>query len=162
MHEFKVWAPRAERVSVVTDAGESAMTADDAGWWTAEVAGAGPGTGYAFRVDGGPERPDPRSPYQPDGPHARSCLVDHRSFHWTDQRFQARPLSSAIVYELHVGTFTDEGTFRAVIDRLDYLLELGVTHVELMPVCEFDGARGWGYDGVDLFAPHHAYGGPTT
>ena len=147
-------------MSVVTEAGEYAMTRGRGGWWRAAVADAGPGTCYAFRVDGGPERPDPRSPFQPDGVHGRSCLVDQASFPWTDQGFQPRPLSSAVIYELHVGTFTEAGTFAAAIERLDHLVQLGVTHVELMPVVEFDGTYGWGYDGVDLYAPHHAYGGP--
>jgi maltooligosyltrehalose trehalohydrolase len=160
MHTFTVWAPLAKKVSVVTDSGEFGMKLDAWGWWQANVADAGPGTRYAFRVDDGPERPDPRSPFQPEGVHGRSCLIDHAAFRWTDQRFQAKPLGAAVIYEMHVGTFTEEGTFAAAIDRLDHLVDLGVTHVELMPVAEFDGDRGWGYDGVDLFAPHHAYGGP--
>jgi maltooligosyltrehalose trehalohydrolase len=87
-------------------------------------------------------------------------MLDHRAFRWTDQHWQARPLSSAVIYELHVGTFSPEGTFDGVIRRLNHLVELGVTHVELMPVAQFSGAWGWGYDGVDLYAPHQTYGGP--
>ncbi len=86
--------------------------------------------------------------------------VDHGAFRWTDANWKAPPLATAVIYELHVGTFTPQGTFDAAIEKLDHLAGLGVTHVELMPVNEFPGARGWGYDGVDLFAPHHAYGGP--
>jgi maltooligosyltrehalose trehalohydrolase len=86
--------------------------------------------------------------------------VDHRAFRWTDRHWQSVPLSAALIYELHIGTFTAQGTFRSAIDKLDELVQLGVTHVELMPVAEFSGNRGWGYDGADLFAPHHAYGGP--
>ncbi|MBW3595891.1 MAG: malto-oligosyltrehalose trehalohydrolase [Planctomycetes bacterium] len=162
MHTFAVWSPKAEQVSVVTDEGEFSMQREDRGWWRVAVASAGPGTRYAFRVDGGSERPDPRSPFQPDGPHARSRVVDHSEFRWTDAGFQAKPLSSAVIYELHIGTFTEAGTFHAAIERLDHLVDLGVTHVELMPVAEFDGDRGWGYDGVDLFAPHHHYGDPGS
>jgi maltooligosyltrehalose trehalohydrolase len=130
------------------------------GWWSAEVENAGPGTEYKFAL-GGEAFPDPRSPYQPHGPHGPSCVVDHAAFDWSNCHWQARPLSSAIVYELHLGTFTPRGTFLSAIEKLDYLAELGVTHVELMPVCEFPGDWGWGYDGVDLFAPHHSYGTPT-
>ena len=113
-----------------------------------------------FSVDGGEGTPDPRSAFQPHGVHGPSQLIDHARFQWTDERWQARPLSSAIVYELHIGTFTPEGTFAGAVRRLDYLVELGVTHVELMPVTEFSGNWGWGYDGVDLYAPHHVYGSP--
>ncbi len=106
------------------------------------------------------ERPDPRSRFQPDGVHGASRLIDIESFRWTDAGFQARPLASAVIYELHVSTFTTAGTFEAAIERLDHLTQLGVTHVELMPIAEFAGVRGWGYDGVFPFAPHHSYGGP--
>ncbi len=104
--------------------------------------------------------PDPRSGWQPHGVHGPSRIVNHAAFHWTDDEFQARPLSSALIYELHVGTFTPEGTFEAVIGHLDHLKRLGVTHIELMPVADFPGRFGWGYDGVNLFAPRHIYGGP--
>jgi maltooligosyltrehalose trehalohydrolase len=169
---FAVWAPHAERVDLVL--GESderlPMTAGERGWWTVDVPPgpgvspeitAGPGTDYAFSLDGGPPLPDPRSPFQPHGVHRPSRTVDHDAFAWTDQQWRGgAPLPSALLYELHVGTFTPEGTFESAIERLGELVDLGVTHVELMPVCEFPGRRGWGYDGVDLFAPHHAYGGP--
>ena len=117
-------------------------------------------TEYAFILDGGPRLPDPRSSWQPHGVHGPSRVIDHQTFAWTDDRWQAGPLSAAVLYELHIGTFTTQGTFDAAIERLDHLVALGITHVELMPVAEFSGVRGWGYDGVDLFAPHHAYGGP--
>ena len=136
------------------------MTARADGWWTAEAVSAAPGTDYAFRLDGGPPLPDPRSVWQPQGVHGPSRVLDHGAFPWTDGRWQQGPLPSAVLYELHVGTFTPEGTFEAAIARLDHLVDLGITHVELMPVAEFPGSRGWGYDGVDLYAPHHAYGGP--
>ncbi|HET9443431.1 MAG TPA: malto-oligosyltrehalose trehalohydrolase, partial [Acidimicrobiales bacterium] len=161
-HRFEVWAPRAERVDVIV-AGEPVgmePVAHRRGWHAVEVAAAGPGIRYAFSLDGGPPRPDPRSASQPEGVHGPSEVVDHGAFAWTDHRWRGIPLAAAAVYELHVGTFTPAGTFDAVIDRLPHLVDLGVDTVELMPVNEFPGRRGWGYDGVDLFAPHHAYGGP--
>ena len=154
-----VWAPRPDRVELVTGERRHSMALDDDGWWTASIE-LPPGTDYAFSLDGGTPRPDPRSPWQPHGIHGPSRTVDHDAFAWTDAGWQAPPLADAVIYELHIGTFTPEGTFDAAVARLDALVELGVTHLELMPVVEFGGSRGWGYDGVDLFAPHHAYGGP--
>jgi maltooligosyltrehalose trehalohydrolase len=136
------------------------MQSEPGGWWTAAVESAGPGSDYGFVLDGDGPFPDPRSPWQPIDVHGLSRLVDHTAFRWTDSDFRPARLSAAILYELHVGTFTPAGTFAAAIEKLDHLVRLGVTHVELMPVAEFPGNRGWGYDGVDLFAPHHAYGGP--
>src|SRR6202000_2324467 len=101
-----------------------------------------------------------RSPSQPNGVHKLSRMVDHNQFVWTDKTWQAPPLAAALIYELHLGTFTAKGTFLSAIEKLDHLVTLGITHVELMPVVEFSGDHGWGYDGVDLFAPHHAYGEP--
>ena len=104
--------------------------------------------------------PDPRTQWQPHGVHGESRVVDHTAFPWTDSGWQAAPLSSALIYELHLGTFTSEGTLKGAEARLDYLKELGVTHVELMPIANFPGKRGWGYDGVDLYAPFNSYGDP--
>ena len=112
------------------------------------------------RVDREGIFPDPRSLWQPGGVHNASRWMDHNGFHWSDQGWQQPPLGSAVIYELHVGTYTSEGTFDALINKLDHLTGLGVTHVELMPVAEFSGRHGWGYDGVYLYAPHQAYGGP--
>jgi maltooligosyltrehalose trehalohydrolase len=156
---LSVWAPKAKQVELETGGRRSAMIDAGRGWWqaTQEVPA---GTDYAFCLDGGPPLPDPRSPYQPQGIHGPSRWIDHEAFAWDDRRWQAPPLPSAVVYELHVGTFTPEGTFEAVISKLPHLAELGITHVELMPVNEFPGKHGWGYDSVDLFAPHHEYGGP--
>jgi maltooligosyltrehalose trehalohydrolase len=160
MISFRVWAPNAKQVEVKIGSDLFGMTASEGGWWFAEIPLDGPGIDYTFVIDRGEPLPDPRSPWQPNGVHGPSRTVDHTAFRWTDQHWQARPLSSATFYELHVGTFTREGTFIAAIDKLDYLADLGVTHIELMPVAEFSGNRGWGYDGVDLYAPHHVYGEP--
>jgi maltooligosyltrehalose trehalohydrolase len=162
MAVFEVWAPRAATVEVVVAADRRvAMDGpDDEGWFRARVGGAGPGDDYAYSLDGGPPRPDPRSPWQPTGVHGPSRLVDHDAFAWTDDGWLPTPLAEGVVYELHVGTFSPEGTFDGAVARLGHLVDLGVTAVEVMPVAEFPGRRGWGYDGVDLWAPHSAYGGP--
>ena len=166
MHEFTLWAPGVKKVSVkVGDATYPAtypMTGPDPrGWWKVAVDEAGPRSNYAFVLDDDPTAyPDPRSLWQPDGVHGPSRIYNQAAFSWNDAGFQPPPLSSAIIYELHVGTFTPDGTFDAAIVRLDYLVQLGITHVELMPVAEFPGEHGWGYDGVALFAVSHAYGGP--
>jgi maltooligosyltrehalose trehalohydrolase len=140
---------------------KTALQAIDGGWWQAEIAAAGPGTDYAYIIDGEePAVPDPRSMQQPEGLHGPSRVVDHSAFPWSDSGWRAPVFPSAIVYELHIGTLTPEGTFEAAIAKLDYLKELGITHVELLPVAAFPGHRGWGYDGVDLFAPYEPYGGP--
>ena len=154
-----VWAPFPGRVELVSGGARREMERRDDNWWFAD-AELPPGSDYAFSLDGGDPLPDPRSPWQPSGVDGPSRTVDHAAFAWTDAGWSAPALADAVIYELHVGTFTAAGTFEAVIERLDELVELGITHVELMPVVEFSGARGWGYDGVDLYAPHHAYGGP--
>jgi maltooligosyltrehalose trehalohydrolase len=136
------------------------MEPSGGGWWDAGRS-TFPGTDYGFSIDNAIEvLPDPRSCWQPYGVHGLSRSVDHSEFEWTDQDWAPPPLSSAVIYELHVGTFTPAGTFEAAIEKLAHLRALGVTHVELMPVAEFPGDWGWGYDGVDLYAPHHCYGGP--
>jgi maltooligosyltrehalose trehalohydrolase len=156
---FRVWSPAASSVEVVVGGQRHPMNGAEDGWWELPL-DVEPGTDYGFSLDGGPLRPDPRSPWQPCGVHGPSRTVDHRRFEWTDRHWQAPPLGSAILYELHIGTFSPEGTFDGAIGKLDHLRSLGITHVEVMPVAEFHGARGWGYDGVDLFAPKHSYGGP--
>ena len=157
---FEVWAPTARTAQVEVGGKRMPMVRDDGGWWRAALPEAGAEVEYRFVLDGGAPLPDPRSPSQPLGVHGPSRLVDHNVFRWSDQRWQAGPLAAAVIYELHIGTFTPEGTFDAAIGRLDHLVDLGITHLELMPVAEFPGLRGWGYDGVDLYAPHHGYGGP--
>jgi maltooligosyltrehalose trehalohydrolase len=160
MHTFRVWAPAKERVDVVADGRQTPMAPSAGGWWASSVDGAGPGTDYSFRLDGGPARPDPRSPFQPEGIDGPSRVVDHAAFAWTDGGWRGLPLAGSVLYECHVGTFSAEGTFDGAIGHLDHVAGLGVDAIELLPVGEFSGPRGWGYDGVDLFAPHHAYGGP--
>jgi maltooligosyltrehalose trehalohydrolase len=157
---FRVWAPLADRVDLAIHGQKLAMQAAPGGWFASEDVDAAPGDRYGFCLDGGEALPDPRSPSQPDGVHGLSAVVDHHGFAWSDAAWRGAPLGAAVVYELHTGTFTAEGTFDAAIARLPDLVDLGVTAVELMPVAEFPGERGWGYDGVGLYAPHHAYGGP--
>jgi len=161
MHLFEVWAPRAGTIAVKIGKERFALAKKGRGWWSGEVASAGPGTDYGFVIDGlEPALPDPRTQWQPHGVHGESRVVDHALFAWSDSGWQAPPLSSALIYELHVGTFTPEGTFQGAESHLDYLKDLGVTHVELMPIANFPGKHGWGYDGVDLYAPFNAYGEP--
>lgn len=164
MHRFKVWAPLATSLSVQAEGKPFPMSGpDDEGWWRAEVESAGHGTDYGFLINEDEKPyPDPRSQWQPGGVHALSRVYDQGAFRWTDEAFNARPLSSAIIYELHLGTFTPEGTLDAAIAKLEHLRNLGVTHVELLPVGSFEGDHGWGYDGVSLFAVHQPYGGPDA
>jgi len=158
---FRVWAPRVEQVDVVLQAPERVepMRAAGDGYHEATLEDVAPGRRYLLRLDGARDRPDPASRHQPEGVHGPSEVVD-RSFPWTDAGWFGRPLREYVTYELHVGTFSSEGTFDGVVPHLDGLRELGVTAVELMPVAEFPGRRNWGYDGVCPFAAHSAYGGP--
>lgn len=162
MHEFKVWAPSAQRLRVKTrEASYEMQRTGGCGWWGVSVDEEGPGTDYAFLVDDDPKPyPDPRAKWMPYGVHGLSRVYDDAAFEWSDGRWSAPPLASGVVYEVHVGTFTREGTFDAASTKLEYLAKLGITHVELMPVVEFPGEFGWGYDGVALFAVRDAYGGP--
>ncbi|MFD0206161.1 MULTISPECIES: malto-oligosyltrehalose trehalohydrolase [Saccharothrix] len=154
---FSVWAPAHERVRVRVDGRDHAMTAGDGGWWHSDVTG----VDYAFLLDDSDEPlPDPRSRWQPNGVHSASRVYDHSAFGWTDRAWTGRALPGAVIYELHIGTFTPAGTFDGAIERLDHLVDLGVTHVEVMPVNSFDGTAGWGYDGVLWGAVHEPYGGP--
>ena len=163
MYRFRVWAPQAREVAVEVAGARHALQKHDGGWWEVTTDAAQPGMDYAYYLDREDlALPDPRSQWQPQGVHGPSRILDHSAFLWTDAGWQAPPLASAIVYELHTGTFTPEGTFDATQTKLDTLLDLGITHVELMPVNSFPGVQGWGYDGVDLFAPHQPYGGPDA
>ena len=156
---MRVWAPHAKTVEVVIDGERRPLPRAGDGWFTGiDLA---PGTNYTLSLDGGAPRPDPRSRYQPEGVDGPSRAVDP-DFDWTDGAWRGFPLHAAVIYELHIGTFTPAGTLDTAIERLDHLVALGVNAVELMPVAEFSGERGWGYDGVDLYAVHHTYGGPDA
>ncbi|MET9925308.1 MULTISPECIES: malto-oligosyltrehalose trehalohydrolase [unclassified Streptomyces] len=157
---FEVWAPEADTVVLEAAEVRYPMERDPLreGWCSAE-AEAADGTRYGFRVDDGPLLPDPRSRRQPDGPDGPSAVVDQEAYAWRDG-WTGRRLNRAVLYELHVGTYTPQGTFDAAAERLGHLAELGVTHVSLMPVCPFPGTNGWGYEGVSLWAVHEPYGGP--
>jgi len=158
--KFRVWAPEATSVELLLAETTCAMTQDSSGWWEAAPPVTGPGHRYQFRINGGPPLPDPRSPWQPEGVHGPSVTWDHAAYQWNDTGWNARPLSEAVLYELHIGTFTPEGTYAAASQKLPHLRALGITHIELMPLAAFPGERGWGYDGVSLYAPHPAYGTP--
>jgi maltooligosyltrehalose trehalohydrolase len=161
---FRLWAPAC--ASVTLELGEGAarrelpMQAMADGWHGAGVEAVAAGTPYAFRVDDGPAVPDPASRFQPRDVNGPSALVDPGAFEWPEDGWQGRPWREAVVYELHVGTFTAEGTFRAAVERLDFLAALGVTAIELLPVADFAGRRNWGYDGALPFAPDASYGTP--
>jgi maltooligosyltrehalose trehalohydrolase len=163
MHKFGVWAPRAGKMSLRWHDKTLAMNGPNKrGWWTLNVEDAGCGDKYAFLIDDDTTcYPDPRSLRQESGVHGLSSLYNHDDFQWHDQLWRGSPKTGAVIYELHVGTFSKSGTFDGAIEHLDYLVDLGITHIELMPVAEFAGERGWGYDGVALFATHEPYGGPN-
>jgi maltooligosyltrehalose trehalohydrolase len=155
----EVWAPRAGVVELVVEGDRVGMTPVGDGWHRAATELA-PGVEYAFSLDGSEPLADPRSHWQPDGVFGPSRVVDHDAFAWTDHDWRGVHLPSTAVYELHIGTFTPEGTFTAAIEALDHIVDLGVGVIEIMPVAAFDGDRGWGYDGVLLYAAHEPYGGP--
>ena len=164
--QFAVWAPNARQLSVRVHtgaaAGEHPLLRDKRGIFRATIDGVMAGDDYAYRIDGGAERPDPMSRWQPHGVHGASRVVDPHAFPWTDRAWKGIEMADFVIYELHVGTFTPDGTFDAIIPRLASLRELGVTAIELMPVAQFPGERNWGYDGVQLYAPQNSYGGPDA
>ena len=170
---FRVWAPERKSVEVeyvasgfsrtnATGFSRTPLTRDERGYWSGRFADVGPGSRYRYRLDRDDQSvfPDPASRYQPDGVHGASMVVDPSRFTWTDRAWTSPALRDLVFYELHVGTFTPEGTFRSAIDRLPHLVQLGVTAIELMPVGDFPGSRNWGYDGVAIFAPARCYGAP--
>jgi len=165
---FRVWAPKAQHVDLVLE--ESAaknagrtfhrLEAEEDGYFSG-VANVGAGACYRFRVNKAENfHPDPASRFQPDGPHGSSCVIDPTTFHWTDSQWPGVKLKGQIIYEMHVGTFTKEGTWHAAAEQLAELARIGITVIEMMPIADFPGKFGWGYDGVDLFAPTHLYGTP--
>jgi maltooligosyltrehalose trehalohydrolase len=160
MREFAVWAPKPERVRVNVDGAEFSMTRDPGGWWRATV-DAPAGARYGYLLDDDPTLlPDPRSPRQPEGVHEPSQLWEPAPQAWAEDGWTGRSAQGAVIYELHIGTFTPAGTFDSAIEKLDYLVGLGVDFVEVMPVNAFSGTHGWGYDGVLWYAVHEPYGGP--
>jgi maltooligosyltrehalose trehalohydrolase len=159
MDAIRVWAPHAPSVSVRVDGHDTPLTSAGDGWWAGP--GLAPGTDYGFVLDGAEHAlPDPTSRWQPDGVHGPSRVYDQGAFAWRDHDWAGRDLTAAVVYELHVGTFTAGGTFDSAIERLDHLVGLGITHVELLPVNAVNGRWNWGYDGVDWYAVHEPLGGP--
>ena len=161
---FDVWAPLPERLRLSV-AGETVdMTRGDDGWWTpAEPVPAGADVDYGYLVgDDETPRPDPRSRRQPAGVHGLSRTYDPTTYVWNDHTWTGRQLAGSVIYELHIGTFTPEGTFDAALEKLGHLREIGVDLVELMPVNAFNGTHNWGYDGVGWFAVHEGYGGPEA
>lgn len=162
---FRVWAPFAKEIQIkLIGRGlplQATMEATDRHCFGTIVPDVPVGTRYFYQINGERDRPDPYSRFQPDGVHGPSAVVDPNAFAWSDQAWQGIPLDSYILYELHPGTFTREGTFEAIIPHLNYLKQdLGITAVEVMPIAQFPGRRNWGYDGVHLFAPQNSYGGP--
>jgi maltooligosyltrehalose trehalohydrolase len=162
---FEVWAPDVRSLDLLTRRNGTEtivrqMQRRPEGIWTATIPDLTAGDCYAYSLDGGPPRPDPASRFQPDGVHGWSEIVDPGAFVWTDAGWSGVDPRTVVLYELHVGTFSGHGTFRDVASRLEYLRDLGVTVIELMPVADFPGRHDWGYDGVSLFAPSRAYGRP--
>ncbi len=157
---FRLWAPAAQRVDLLLGRVPHPMQRRDGGWFAVDVAGAKAGARYRFRIDGERDVPDPASAFQPEDVFGPSEVVDHDAFEWRARDWRGRPWEQTVLIETHVGTFTREGSFRAMIDRLDHLVETGITAIELMPVGDFSGCRGWGYDGVLWYAPDSSYGRP--
>ncbi len=156
---FRVWAPSSTKVAVLLEEAAIELNAERGGYFSGFVSGARPGMTYRYQLDHG-AFPDPASRVQPEGPHGPSGLVDPGEFKWTDASWQGLTRENQVIYELHIGTFTPEGTWTAATEQLAELADLGITVIEVMPVADFPGRHGWGYDGVNLFAPTRLYGGP--
>ena len=156
---FRLWAPAAQRVDVLLDP-PLPMRRDNDGWFSLDIAGMSAGTRYRFRIDGEIDVPDPASGFQPEDVFGPSEVIDHANYQWRTADWRGRPWQDAVLIETHVGTFTSEGSYRAMIDKLDHLVDTGITALELMPIADFAGQRNWGYDGVLWYAPDSAYGRP--
>jgi maltooligosyltrehalose trehalohydrolase len=156
---FRLWAPAANRVDVMLEQPRAMKRGED-DWFTADIAGVKAGARYKFRIDDEIDVPDPASAFQPDDVFGPSEVIDHEAYPWRAANWRGRPWQEAVIVEAHVGTFTTEGTYRAMIDRLDHLVETGITALELMPLADFAGSRNWGYDGVLWYAPDSTYGRP--
>ncbi len=163
---FRLWAPAARQVELCLAGSNNAiclsMEQRDKGWFELTTDAARPGTQYRYSIDGGQQVPDPASRFQPEDVHGPSEVIDATTFAWKDNRWRGRRWEEAVIYELHAGTFTPSGTFSSIGERLDYLADLGITAIELMPISDFPGQRNWGYDGVFPFAPDSAYGRPES
>lgn len=157
---FRLWATGQQRVTLRLNGNDLEMTPSGDGWFEREVSGVAPGTEYNFVLADGMVVPDPASRAQKADVNGPSLVIDPEQYRWQNTQWRGRPWEEAVVYEMHIGTFTPQGTFRAAIEKLPYLAELGITMLEVLPVSQFGGNRGWGYDGVLLYAPHSAYGTP--
>jgi len=157
--QFRLWAPGAKRVDVLLEQPHALKRGDD-GWFTADIAGVKTGTRYKFRIDDDMDVPDPASDFQPEDVFGPSEVIGHTAYPWRASTWRGRPWQEAVIVEAHVGTFTSQGSYRAMIDKLDHLVETGITALELMPLADFAGSRNWGYDGVLWYAPDSAYGRP--
>jgi 1,4-alpha-glucan branching enzyme/maltooligosyltrehalose trehalohydrolase len=157
---FRLWAPAAHRVDLCIAGVRLPVVRSDDGWFELVTDAAKPGTQYKFRINDAQDVPDPASRFQPQDVHGPSEVIRPDAFDWQDRAWRGRRWEEAVIYELHVGAFTPSGTFSAVRERLDYLADIGITAIELMPVADFPGKRNWGYDGVFLFAPDSTYGRP--
>ena len=158
--EFRVWAPGRRRVEVIVSGRSAELAAEPGGYFSGTVAGAKAGDHYRYRLDGGAPFPDPASRFQPEGPHGPSEIIDAGSFQWSDGKWSGLPIENQVIYEMHVGTFTEGGTWEGALRELPALARMGVTVLEVMPIADFSGSFGWGYDGVNLFAPTRLYGRP--
>src|SRR5260221_1146163 len=156
---FRLWAPAAKRVDLLLEKSFPVQRSKD-GWFRADIAGVKAGARYKFRIDDEIDVPDPASGFQPDDVFGPSEVIDHAAYPWRATDWRGRPWQETVLIETHVGTFTPEGTYRAMIDKLDHLKATGITALELMPLADFAGSRGWGYDGVLWYAPDSAYGRP--
>jgi len=162
----RVWAPASRSIDLVLDRDRSrvfplaAARGGAGGVFEGRIEGVHPGDRYWFRIDQDRLRPDPVSRAQPEGPHGPSLIVDPRAFEWTDAEWSGIGPEGQVVYEMHVGTFTPEGTWAAAAEQLELLADLGITVIQMMPIADFSGAFGWGYDGVNLYAPTRLYGSP--
>jgi maltooligosyltrehalose trehalohydrolase len=152
---FSLWAPAAKRVDVLLETPHP-LRRDDDGWFSAAIAGVKAGARYKFRIDDEIDVPDPASGFQPDDVAGSSEVIDHTAYRWRATNWRGRPWPETVVLETHVGTFTRDGTYRSMIDRLDHLVATGITALELMPLADFPGGRNWGYDGVLWYAPDSA------
>lgn len=160
--EIVLWAPLANTVDIGIEGKMLALNKEDRGYWSLTTSDLKPGTNYGFVIDGNDALPDPTSLYQPEGVHSLSSATKINNFRWADHNWQNVKLNDYIIYELHTGTFTADGTFAGIEKKLDYLVDLGITAIEIMPVAQFSGERNWGYDGVFPFAVHNSYGGPVA